>query len=387
MALTPHRDRLRTDVETLAGMVRDSAGPGERTSARWIAGRLREAGALEVRVEPFRYQSTYAGAHALHLVGGLAAARRGGLVGAALALAALVSLEREGSGRSQWVRRLLPASEGANVVARIPPAPGGAPRRTLVLVAHHDAARTGLVWHPRLVEPGAARRLRRRRIDPYMGPYAVALALAGAPWRPLRRAGAALLGLSLLAGVDLGAGATVPGASDNATGVAALLGLATRWAADPLPGVEVRLVATGCEESGMGGMAAWLRAHGPALPPARTLVLGLDTLGSGAPIVLGGEHAVRRQRYRPEDVAWADAGAARAGLAPPERWTIGGWTDPILARHAGLPSLSLLSIGPKGVFTNYHRPTDTPERVDWECVERCARLAAGVGEAFAAGVG
>lgn len=364
-------------------MVRDSAGRGERASAEWIAGRLREAGAAGVRVEPFRYQGSYAGAHALHLGAGLAAARRGGLAGAALALAALVSLEREGSGRSQWVRRLLPTDDGANVVARIPPADGAAGRRTLVLVAHHDAARTGLVWHPRLVEPGSTRRLRRRRIDPYMGPYAVALALAGAPWRALRRAGAALLGLGLLALLDVATGATVPGASDNATGVAALLALAGRWAADPLPGVEVLVVATGCEESGMGGMAAWLRAHGTELDPARTLVLGLDTLGAGTLIVLGGEHAIRRRRYRPEDLAWADAGAARAGLPPPERWTIGGWTDPVLARHAGLPTVSLLSIGPKGVFTNYHRPTDTPERVDWDCVERCTRVAAGVGEAFA----
>ncbi len=384
MALIGDFGRLRADVEALAGMVRDSAGDGERAAAAWIAGRLREVGAGAVAVEPFSYAPSYAGAHAAHALAGLLAARRGGVAGAALAAAALLSLEREASGRSQWIRRFLPASEGANVAARIAPAGGGAARRTLVLVAHHDAARTGLVWHRRRVEAGAARRLRRRRIDPYLGPYVPALALAGAPWRPLRPAGAALQGLILLADLDLATGETVPGASDNATGVAALLALASRWAAEPLPGVEVLVACTGCEEAGMGGMAAWLRAHGAALDSARTLVLGLDTLGAGTPIVLGGEYALRRQRYRPADVAWADAGAARAGLPPPERWTIGGWTDPILARHAGLPSVSLLSIGPKGVFTNYHRPSDTPERVDWESVERCTRLAAGVGEAFAA---
>ena len=39
---------LRSDVEALAGMVRDSAGPGERASAEWAAGRLRELGAEDV---------------------------------------------------------------------------------------------------------------------------------------------------------------------------------------------------------------------------------------------------------------------------------------------------------------------------------------------------
>jgi hypothetical protein len=28
-----------------------------------------------------------------------------------------------------------------------------------------------------------------------------------------------------------------------------------------------------------------------------------------------------------------------------------------------------------GSFTNYHLPTDTPERVDWASVEACMRLA------------
>ena len=42
---------LRADVEALAGMTRDSAGAGERASAEWAAGRLRELGAEDVRVE------------------------------------------------------------------------------------------------------------------------------------------------------------------------------------------------------------------------------------------------------------------------------------------------------------------------------------------------
>ena len=70
--------------------------------------------------------------------------------------------------------------------------------------------------------------------------------------------------------------------------------------------------------------------------------------------------------------------AAAAGLEPPQLWRIGGWTDPILAVFAGIPAVSLLSIGPKGVFTNYHRPTDVPENVDWPSVGACVHIAASV---------
>jgi hypothetical protein len=133
----------------------------------------------------------------------------------------------------------------------------------------------------------------------------------------------------------------------------------------------------------MGGMAAWMRSpEARGLDPERTLVLGLDTLGAGEPAVLAAEGPPRRQRYRAADLAWADRGAARAGLPPPRRFTIGGWTDPVLALEAGLPAISLVSVRGSG-FTNYHLPTDTPDRVDWRSVEACTRLAAAIVAEFA----
>jgi Peptidase family M28 len=360
---------LRADVEALASMTRDSAGPGERAAAGWIAGRLREVGASDVRVEPFRYQGTYAWAHAAHVAAGLLAAR---LRSRTLALAALASLELEASGRKQWLRRVLPAGEGANVVARIPSR--GERRGTIVLAAHHDAARTGVTWHPRIQEAGAQRKLRRRSIDGFMQPTALGFVLVALG---ARRAGGVLLALSIAADLDIARSPTVPGASDNATGVAAVIALAERFAADPLDGLEVVLLSNGCEESGMGGMAAFLRAHGADLDPATTFVVGIDTLGAGTPIVCRGEGTILTHRYRDEDNDLADAGARRAGLDPPERWRIGGWTDAILARFAGLPAVSLLSMGP-GYLPHYHRLDDLPEHVDWDCAERCVAIAGGI---------
>ena len=90
--------RLRADIEALAAIERGSATPGERQSAEWIAERLREQGAGDVRIEPFEYQGTFAHAQGVHFAAGLVAAigrRR------LLAAATLASFELEYSGRRQ----------------------------------------------------------------------------------------------------------------------------------------------------------------------------------------------------------------------------------------------------------------------------------------------
>jgi hypothetical protein len=356
----PRRQRLlKSDIEELAAIERGSATPGERTSAEWVARRLGEEGATDVRLEPFSYQRTFAHAQALHFGAGLIAALSRRRLAAA---AALASFELEYSGRRQWLRRALPSSAGTNVVGRLPSI--GPVERTLVLVAHHDAAQTGLMWDPRLSELGnrAAARTGKRASLALLPELALAAAALG-----LRRLPAAVLGLAIALSLDQARRPVVPGANDNASGVAAVLALVGSLANRRPPGLAVIAVFPGCEESGMGGMAAWMAAEGRALDPERTLVLGLDTVGSGEPIVLEAEGGIWPVRYDEDDIARAE----RAGL---RRWRLGAWTDPVLARLAGLPAISILSVRDGG-FPNYHLPSDTPDQVDIACVEACVSAA------------
>ncbi|MEA2419522.1 MAG: hypothetical protein QOE60_1728 [Thermoleophilaceae bacterium] len=351
--------RLRADVEELAAIERGSASPGEGQSADWVARRLEQQGAQDVRIEPFRFRRTFAHAQAAHFGAGLVAALSGRRL---LAAAALASFELEYSGRWQWVGLFLPTAEGANVIARLPAR--AEVERTLVLVAHHDAAHTGLMWDPRLSQAGdrAAARTGRRASLALLPELAFVGAALG-----LRRLPAVVLGLSVALSFDQARSPVVPGANDNASGVAGVLELVGRLARERPAGLEVVVLCCGCEESGMGGMAAWLRTEGLALDPERTLVLGLDTIGSGEPVVLEAEGGLWPIRYREDDVASAE----RAGL---RRWRLGAWTDPVLAALAGIPALSILSVRDGG-FPNYHLPTDTPDNVDFACVEACVNAA------------
>ena len=106
-------------------------------------------------------------------------------------------------------------------------------------------------------------------------------------------------------------------------------------------------------------------------------MVSLDSLGSGRPVLSTRESPVLAT-YRSEDLDWADRGALRAGVDPPRRTSLTLTTDAIVARHAGLRSISILSKDEHGAFQHYHLPTDTPEHVDHSSVETCTRLAGGI---------
>ena len=83
-------DRLKADLEALAGIERGSASEGEQTAARWAAGRLTECGASGVGIEHYLGRTTNSWSFAGHSVVGLLAQTLGGIGGALLALGALV---------------------------------------------------------------------------------------------------------------------------------------------------------------------------------------------------------------------------------------------------------------------------------------------------------
>jgi peptidase M28-like protein len=371
---------LQEDVEALSQLRRRTTTAGERESAEWVAGRLRALGAEDIRIVTFRGQSTWAWAHGAHMLAGLAASWVRGRVGRLLGALVAVSYELDVSTRSHWLRRLLPGRTGYSVEARISSAVPA--RRTLVLVAHHDAAHTGLVWHPIASAANRRRSARTGRAYPSHAVPLIGLAAKSARSRLLRVPARALLAVSALLSGQAALSPTAPGANDNATGVAAVLELARRFAKKPLPGVDVAIVSPGGEEAGSVGMRAWMRDSGRSLERRSTLVVNLDAIGSGGHLVVSRREGLTGW-FGSGDVDLSQRGARAAGLPAPRVVTFPNVTDAFVARQAGLRAVSILSYD-DGWISNLHMPSDTAENVAWSTVDEAIALTEGMVEAWLA---
>src|SRR5262249_39976945 len=158
--------------------------------------------------------------------------------------------------------------------------------RTLVLVAHHDAAHNGVVWQPRTVALNRMLSNRTGETMPTHAPILAAIAARTLPVRSVRIAAQCVLALAPLAMIQSARSYTTPGANDNATGVASVLEVAGRLRAAQLAETDVLLVFPGGEEVGNTGMRAWVRSIRRRLDPDKTLVINLDSVGSGGYLVV-----------------------------------------------------------------------------------------------------
>ncbi len=373
------QDWLRGLVAELSAIERPSGSSGEREAAEWLVERLGEEHA-HARVETEELHDTFwwplgiAGASAA--LAGIAALRGRRFLGAAVgAIAAYGAATDLPPGRRR-LRQLLPKRRASNVVAELG-SPGAA--HTVVLVAHHDAAHSGLVFHPAI--PRVANRLGliegNDTSPPLMWPSFAGPAVVSAGSvlgsRPLVRAGA-LASAAFAAGVaDIGVRAVVPGANDNATGVAVLVAIARALAERPTESVRVVLVSTS-EEGLCEGMEAFGARHFPELAADSTFFFSIDTVGSPHLCVLRGEGMRRMREYPRRSLALVDGLASELGIRLFPNLRLRNATDGSIPLAAGYQCASLASCTDLKQPANYHWPSDVVENVDFDRVADAVRL-------------
>ncbi|HEY0317916.1 MAG TPA: M28 family peptidase [Solirubrobacterales bacterium] len=374
------QDWLRERLEELEKIYRPSASEGERRAAEWLVERFGELGA-QARIEAEPAHGGYwwplgigAALGALGAVAGLLGKR---LLGAALGALGAAGIADEFPPGKRRLRRPLPKRTTYNVVCEL-----GDPdaERTVVVIAHHDSAHSGFVFHPAM--PKIADRLglleHSDTSPPLMapvvgGPILAALgALSG--HRLLAKVGL-LLGLGSAATMaEIGCRKAVPGANDNGTSVVALLALARRFVSEPPAGTRVILLSTGSEESFSEGMKAFGERHFPALPRESTFFLCLESIGSPHLLVLRGEGFLKMREYPPRALALMDCLAEEMGI----------WLYPNLRLHNGTDGLESLAAGYETAVlagctdlkqpANYHWPNDLAENVDFGTVADAIKL-------------
>src|SRR5882724_9523937 len=147
---SPEQAWLREQLEELEQFHRPSASEGERRAAEWIVERFADLGA-EARIEAEPAHGTFwwplgLGA-VLGALGGLAALRGRRLLGTVLGAIGAAGIAADFPPGKRPLRRLLRKRTTYNVVCELGPAEA---ERTVVLIAHHDAAHSGLIFHPQI---------------------------------------------------------------------------------------------------------------------------------------------------------------------------------------------------------------------------------------------
>jgi Zn-dependent M28 family amino/carboxypeptidase len=187
-------------------------------------------------------------------------------------------------------------------------------------------------------------------------------------------------------GIDA-AGRVYPGADDNASGAAVLLGLA-RAASARCYRHTILFASFGAEEAGLVGSGVYVTQ--PTWPLERTrMVINFDMVGrnffewgsgrAGAAAVVGLE-------TRPSAEGPARRAARAAGLdliaVPAHLVELFGFedrTDDWWFRRRGVPAIHIST----SLHDDYHQPTDTPDRLSPSQLERVARMSAGLLSALA----
>jgi hypothetical protein len=391
----PGEETLRSVIETLAPLERAAGSEGEHRAAVWIDDRLRAAG-CSARVEEEEFLDGYAAnMRVLAIASGAAgvaalASRRLSTAAGCLAAAAAGAIADDVSNGPRLFRRLTSAPRTTwNVVATCgsPDAP-----RTLVVLAHHDAAPTGKIFDPGLQTwlgerfPGII-----ERIDTSIPLW---WALLGAPGLVAagalrRRRGMLVAGVtgSAIAGAifhDVATSPIVPGANDNLSGVAVLVALAERLRERPVEGLRVILASCGAEEVIQGGIYGFARRHFAALDRERTWFLNLETVGSPRLMMLEGEGPVVMEDYH--DARFRDlvARAAAATGVPLRRGLRARTsTDAVVPHRAGYPTATLASMDRHKLLSNYHLMSDTPANIDYRTVRQALTVAEAVARELA----
>ena len=377
---------LREVCERLAPIDTTPCSPGEREAAEWIAGRLGMAGVAEVALEQ---EPSWGGSPptlvalgALGVAGAALVLANRRVAGALLAAASIAGVLDEAENGPRIVRRALRRRRATvNVVGRVdnPDA-----NRTLVVLAHHDAAQTGWLFDQTLQRkfnerfPGLLARVRTQPPQWWIGVAGQLGALLGAAARRRMPAAAGLVvtGLATCLVADVMRSPTVPGANDNLSGVALIVALAELLRDRPLPGLRVVLLSTGAEETLQDGIRGFMARHRHEFDPDRTWMLNFDAIGSPRLIMLEGEGPFWMQDYTdPSFRDLIERCAAEEGIPLIRGFRARASTDSVITSRAGYPSACLCALNEWYAMSNYHLMSDTPDNLDYTTIAAATRIA------------
>jgi hypothetical protein len=381
-----YAQRALVYAQTLALNPRGSATHAEKQAAEYTLNKLKSMGIEDAKLEPFiGLRSIWlfvALASGFALVGHAAFWLLRGPAGDYPAL--LVSLLAFGlSGFMLWrkftfrdypLRNSLPHGQSQNVVAVIPPA--GDVKRRVVLVSHLDSHRAVFWFATNILVILFAFLSIVTIYGVYLAMLLYSLAILTQvqffAWLGLVLALFHFLGW--FTGVTADLGKYSPGANDNASGVGTILALAERLRREPLQITEIWLAFTGCEESGCDGMLSLIKEHGGMLREALFIDLEMVGIGDGIRYIQDEGNLKRNHIAKDVEVIVQEVGEP-FGINPASTPPVGAFTEGGTLWEHGYKAVCLSAqFKNTPILPEWHRLTDTPDRLQVEALERIHSL-------------
>ena len=358
---------------------RGSASLREHRAAEYLAQAMREIGLNPVS-DTFRGARSLAARLLIHvLVAAVGAAMIAWTPVATFVLGTIALVSFLGEQTTRWVWLSWPVVQftSHNLWARVPATRPA--RRRVVLSAHYDTQHSGWVWtinrflmpmgfrSPPLLKPPMLSVVLLMLAQMALG--ATALVIGHPAWLSLLTA-LLIIAYGVLAVLLLqwAFAQSVPGAADNASGVAAVLELADAWRrSPPADDVELIVLLPGCEESGMLGAAAWADAHADELKSPPTVFLNIDGIGFGAPRFLGTEipAAGLPIHAAPAVIEICAQVASQLQLTDAGPHALPGPTDGLAFLARGIEGITIVGFREGGILPHYHTFNDTAANMDF----------------------
>lgn len=371
------------DIATLAAAIgpRPPGSPYERRAAHYVVERLREMGIastlLPVRV-PRSFSLIYVTIFAIAVVS-VPLARLSEILGFALGAIALVLFALEVAG-TPVLSRLSAARGSHNALGLIPAHRSGArvrgdDSRRVIISAHLDTARSGLIWKPSLVRwyPALAMLVFGSLVAIALLELVSLFTSTTIPWLlSLIPLVVLVLALLLLFERDL-RGRPVAGANDGASGVAAALAVA-KALKDARPAMlETWVLFTAGQEAGLAGMTQFLNEN--RFDPERTYFINVASVGAGSVRYSRGEGLLIPRRSSPVLIRVAGDVARQypEWKVQPETYRLTP-TNQYAALAHGYQAIGIFATDDRGLVPNWHQSSDTIERIDAATVETASRL-------------
>ena len=372
----------RADITTLARDIGPRLpGTGkERRAVHYVMRRLREIGVpaalLPVKVPPsfaFIYVVLFC-----WIAVGVPVAALSPLIGFVISVLGLIILGLE-LFQQPIVSRLFATRRSNNVLGIVPARINdeiGQPARRVILSAHIDTARSGLLWHRSLI-----RAFRALVITLLSASIIIPILLLASTfhrfssiwqvaWIPM----IVLLLASILLIESEVRGTALAGANDNASGVAALLDVAASVKYSHADNVETWFLFTTGEEAGLVGMTSFLAEN--SFEPEETYFVNVTQVGAGKIRYTRAEQLIRSRDSAPVLVQLA---GEIAGQHPEREITSEVYrllpTDQYVALRHGYQAITIFGANEHGAPTHWHQQSDTVESIDLATVQIAADLA------------